>query len=497
MSVKNGAMHLQSLRDGRQIYLDGRLVENHTEHPAFRNAVRSAAGLYDFQANSERIESMTFVSPRTGKRVSRMWQLPTSHAELVERRMALVAWAELSCGMLGRSPDHVASALSGMYMGLDQFEAYDKRRASAVREYYEYARDNDLYLTYVIVSPQADRSKGASEQADEFLACGVCDEDSQGITLRGAKMLGTATPLANELLVGAIQPLKPGEEKYSVTAMVPLNAPGLKLLSRRSYEAAAQSSFDQPLASRFDENDCVVYFDNVKVPWERVFVHNNIAMAMDQWYATPTHVYQNYQCQIRLMVKLRFLLGLARKIAETNGIIQFPPVRETLGYLAAQATMVESFVVSMETAGSRYGAYWVPNTQMLYAAQVLTQQLYPEFVRQIRELAGGGVIMLPSSLEDLLSETTFPLITKMQRSPVTTPVERVKVMKLAWDAIGSEFASRHVQYEMFYAGAPMVTRNHAFRTYDWEGSRRLVDGFLKSYETPSKPTGTGAMGRIQ
>ena len=170
VTVKNGAMHLASLRDGRQIYLDGQRIGDHTEHVAFRNVVRSVARLYDFQASSEHLERMTFVSPRTGARVNRMWQLPTSHAELVERREALVSWAELSCGMLGRSPDHVASALSGLYMGLDQFEAYDPRRATAVREYYEYARDHDLYLTYTIVNPQADRSKSASEQAEEFLA---------------------------------------------------------------------------------------------------------------------------------------------------------------------------------------------------------------------------------------------------------------------------------------------------------------------------------------
>lgn len=487
MTAKNGIRHLASLRDGRQIYLDGQLVGDHTEHPAFRNAVRSAARLYEFQADPQHAERMTFVSPRTGERVGRMWQLPTSHAELVERRNALVAWAELSCGMLGRSPDHVASAVCGMYMGADRFEAYDPRRAAAVRDYYEYARDADLYLTYAIVSPQADRSKGASEQADEFLACGVCDEDSAGITLRGAKMLATGAPLANELLVGSIQPLRPGEEKYAFTAIVPLNAPGLKLLSRRSYEAAAQSSFDQPLASRFDENDCVVYFDEVKVPWERVFVHANVKMAADQWHATPTHVYQNYQCQIRLMVKLRFLVGLARKIAETNGILQFPPVRETLGQLAAQAAMVESFVVGMESAGSYYGRYWVPNAKLLYSAQVLTQQQYPELIRTIRELAGGGLIMLPSSVADLTSEPTRSLATRVQRSPVSTPMERIKLMKLAWDALGSEFASRHTQYEMFYAGATMVTRNHAFRTFDWESSRQLVDGFMESYETPRVP----------
>jgi len=185
------------------------------------------------------------------------------------------------------------------------------------------------------------------------------------------------------------------------------------------------------------------------------------------------------------MVKLQFLVGLARKIAEINGVIQFAPVRETLGHLAAQAAMVESFVVGMETAGGLYGKYWIPNSRMLYAAQVLTQQMYPELVRSIRELAGGGLIMLPSSVADLESATTWQWASRVQRSSVANPVERIKLMKLAWDALGSEFGSRHVQYEMFYAGAPMVTRNHAFRTFDWETSSRLVEGFMASYEAPA------------
>jgi 4-hydroxyphenylacetate 3-monooxygenase len=483
--VKNGTAHIESLRDGRAIYIDGARVDDHTTHRAFRNAVRSAAGLYDLHARPENIDWMTFESPVTGNRVSRMWELPTSAAQLTDRRRVLEAYARRSCGMLGRSPDHVASALSGMFMGIDLFERYDGARAGALREYYAYARDRDLYLTYVIVSPQADRSKGTGEQADEYLACGVCDSDSEGITLKGAKMLGTAVPLANEVMVACIQPLKPGEERYSVTAMVPLNAPGVRLFSRKSYEAAAGDVFDYPLASRFDENDCVIHFDEVKVPWERVFVHDDIRMAQDQWHAIPTHVYQNYQCQIRLWVKLRFLLGLARKIAETNGILAFPPVRETLGQLAAEVTMVEGLIEGMEAAGSHYGRYWVPNRRMLYSAQVLTQQLYPNFVRTIRELAGGGLIMVPSSVEDLRSENTGDYVRRFQSSPATDAVGRVKLMKLAWDALGSEFASRHMQYEMFYAGATMVTRGHAFRTCDWNAITGVVDDYLKTYSESS------------
>jgi len=485
MTVKDGQAHIKSLRDGRSIYLDGQRIEDHTTHPAFRNAVKSAGMLYDFQASEAQREKMTFPSPTTGNPVSRLWQLPLSYEDLVARRNALTAWAELSCGMLGRSPDHVGSALSGMYMGLDHYQSVNPERANALREYYEYARDKDLYLSYAIVSPQADRSKGSGQQADEFLSCGVCDEDAQGITLKGAKMLGTAIPLANEIMVGSIQPLKAGEEKYSVTAMVPLNAPGLKLLSRRSYEGAANSVFDCPLASRFDENDCVVYFDEVRVPWERVFVHNDIKLAMDQWHVIPTHVYQNYQCQIRLAVKLRFLVGLARRIAEINGIVQIPSVRETLGYLSAQVSMVEGFVSAMEIQGTRYRQYFVPNRQLLYAAQVLTQQLYPDFIRAIRELSGGGLIMLPSSIEDLVSDSTRDLVMRVQRSSVTDSIGRVKLMKLAWDAIGSEFGSRHLQYEMFYSGAPMVTRSHAFRSFDWDQAAALVDGQLAAYDSPA------------
>lgn len=480
---RDGKKHIESLRDGREVYINGAVVKNHVDHPAFRNSIESAAAMYDYQIQSENVERMTFASPKTGERVSRMWQLPTSYAELVERRNALESWANLSCGFFGRSPDHVASALSGMYMGMDLYKRSGDKYANALSDYYEYARDSDLYLTYVIINPQADRSKSASEQ-DEFLVAGVVDEDHEGITIKGAKMLGTGCPMSNEVMVAAIQPLRPGDEKFSFTAMVPLNAKGVKMMSRKSYEEFAMSKFDNPLSSSFDENDSVLYFDEVKVPWERVFVHNNIQMAQDQWHAIPTHVYQNYQCQIRLMVKMRFLLGLARKITETNGVIGFAPVRETLGQMAAEVSMVEGLVEAMEITGSMYGKYFVPNAKRLYSATVLTQQLYPKFLQSLRELAGGGMIMLPSCAADFANPEIASHIEKTQRSPSTDSLGRVKLFKLAWDAVGSEFGSRHLQYEMFYSGANMVTRGHAFRTYDWEKAVGMVDKMMSSYGLP-------------
>jgi 4-hydroxyphenylacetate 3-monooxygenase len=487
--IKTGAQHIASLRDGREVYLDGELVADVTTHPAFRGAVASIGRMFDFQSASENRDLMTFET-ETGTRANRIWQLPDSYDALVERRRGLEAWTELHAGFMGRAPDHVASCIAGMYMGLDVFEAYDKERAKALADYYRYARDNDLYLTYVIINPQADRSKSAAGQADPFLTAGVVSRDADGITVRGAKMLATGGIMANEVFVTCIQPLQPGDEKYAVSFAVPMNIKGLKILSRKSYEAAAGSVFDSPLASRFDENDAVLYFDDVKVPWSRVFIVEDIAMCQKQFHATPAHVYQNYQAMIRLSIKLRFLAGIAHRIAETNGIIGFPQVKELLGQLSADVSMVEAFTVAMETKGQQRGACFVPDRQMLYAAQTMTQQLYAKIINALRELAGGGMIMLPSSVKDFNNPELAKLIGKTQQSPAASAVDKVKFYKLAWDAVGSEFASRHSQYEMFYAGATFVTKGHAFRTYDWQKAAGLLDKILSSYELSDELTGT-------
>lgn len=477
--MKTGFDHLRSLRDGRSVYIDGALAGDVTVHPSFRNSVGSAAALYDFQAANP--ELMTVPSPTSGRRVNRAWDLPKSYDALIARRHAMEAWAGTHYGFMGRSPDHVASCFAGMMMAPEVFEAYDPARAGALADYFRYARDNDLFLTYVIINPQADRSKAAHEQADAFLTAGIVDQDSTGVTLRGAKMLATSGIMANEVFVSCIQPLGPGDEKYAVSLAIPMNTPGVKLLSRKSYEEAAPSIYDNPLASRFDENDAVIYFDDVKVPWDRVFVAGDTAMMMKQFHATPAHILQNYQCQVRLMVKMRFLMGIARRTTEINGTISLPAVRDTLGQLAAEAALVEGMVAGMEAKGTIRNGYYIPDAHILYATQVLTQQLYAKVITSLRDLAGGGLIMLPSSVRDFDNPEIARIIGKTQQSPTASSEEKVKFFKLAWDAIGSEFASRHVQYEMFYAGATFVTKGHSFRTYDWDSATDMVDQMLAGY----------------
>ena len=481
MSCKTGAEHIRSLQDGRTVYLDGKLVGDVTVHPAFRNSVKSAAMLYDFQAQPENVELMTFQPNGANRRTNRAWQMPRNYAEMVQRRKAMQAWAQLSYGFMGRSPDHLASSVIGQVMGIEVFEKHGPARAKALKDYYEEASRNDWFLTYVIINPQAERAKDWGEQAEDLVAR-IVDEDAGGITIRGAKMLGTSSIMANEVFVANLQPLKAGEEALAFSCAVPMNARGLRVLSRKSYEAAAVSVFDNPLSSRFDENDALIYFDDVKVPWERVFVHRDPDMCRAQFHDTPGHAYQNYQAQIRLSVKIKFLCGLAHRITEAIGTTAMPPVREQLGFLAAQVSMVNAMMAGMEAEGTMRGEWYVPNRHYMYSAQVLTQDLYPKVINTLRDLSGGALLMLPSSIHDFADPQLARIINATQRAARMSPEEKVKFLKAAWDAIGSEFGSRHTQYEMFYAGARFVTTGHSYRTFDWAEATGMVDRLMSSYQ---------------
>ena len=491
-ACKTGAEHIKSLKDGRTVYIDGKLVPDVTEHPAFRNSIRSAASLYDFQARPENIELMTFKPDGSNRRVNRAWQIPRNHAEMVQRRKALQAWAELSCGFMGRSPDHLASALVGQRIGLDVFKKHSEARAKAFADYFEEASRNDYFLTYVIINPQAERGKDWGEQAHDLVAA-IVDEDSTGITIRGAKMLGTSSIMANEVFVANLQPLKPGEERLAFSCALPMNTKGLRVLSRKSYEAHAVSVFDNPLSSRFDENDALMYFDDVKVPWERVFVYKDTDMCRAQFHDTAGHAYQNYQAQIRLSVKIKFLIGLAHRLTEVDR-----HQRHAADPRAARLPRGQC----QHGAGDdgRHGGRGKHARRMVGAEQALhvfgagadpgplsarDQHAARAFRRRADHAAVLGAGLRRSALKKIIGLT--------QQSAKMKPEEKVKFLKLAWDAIGSEFGSRHTQYEMFYAGARFVTTGHSYRTFDWAGANGMVDKPMAGYDLPTSfPSRTSA-----
>ena len=182
-ALRSGAEYLRSLNDGRQVFVDGERVADVTRHPAFREAARSVARLYDIAADPANRELMTFPSPKTGAPVWRCYQIPRSHADLRARRLFSEKWAEATFGLMGRSPDHVASFFTGYAAVPGVFAAAGQKFADNVVAFYEKMRDEHLYLSYAIVPPQIDRSKPAHKQSDPTLHAGVVKERDDGIVI--------------------------------------------------------------------------------------------------------------------------------------------------------------------------------------------------------------------------------------------------------------------------------------------------------------------------
>jgi 4-hydroxyphenylacetate 3-monooxygenase len=491
--MRSGAEYVAGLRDGRRVYIDGKLVSDVTVHPAFASAVQSIAKLYDIARDPANRELMTYISPKTGEPVNRIYMIPRTKEDLRARRLAIERWAEESFGFMGRTPDHVAGFFAGFASWSHLFARADQRYARNVVAFYERLRDEDLYATYTIVPPQIDRSKAANEQKDRYLYAGVLREEKDGIVIKGAAMLGTGSAISDWIFLSNIHPMKPGEEDYAISVAVPCNAEGVRIYSRRSYAEAASSVFDYPLASRFDETDSLVVYDEVFVPWEHVFVYKDVELCRAQFYETPAHMLGNNQAQIRYAVKMKFIAGLARKIAEMTANAKNPAVQGMIGEIAAHAQLVEGLVLAQEGHASvdQYGVCR-PGAGELYTNMLFQSQFYPLVLDKMRELCGGGLIQLPSCVEDFDDPEIAADLNRYVVGSEMSSLERTKLMKLAWDAIGSEFAGRHASYEMFYAGAPFITKGHMWRLYDWQSATALVDKALGGYDRGGRTDVAGA-----
>ncbi|HSR56583.1 MAG TPA: 4-hydroxyphenylacetate 3-hydroxylase N-terminal domain-containing protein [Candidatus Binataceae bacterium] len=475
--MRTGADYLRSLKDGRRVFVDGERVKDVTAHPAFYGAARSIASLYDIAAAPDLRERMTFVSPKTGEPVHRAWQTPRTHADLRARRLFSETWAEATFGLMGRAPDHVAGFFVGYASTSQFFAAAGQQFADNLVAFYEFMRDNHIYCTYAIVPPQIDRSKPAHQQSDPTLYAGVVKERDDGIVIKGAQQLATGGVLADYLHLSCIQPLQPGDENYANCLAVPVDSDGLKFYPRRPFSRAG-STFDYPLSSRFDESDSYVIFDNVFVPWERVFIYRNVELSRDQWRKTPSHLLGNHQAQTRYVTKLRFMAGLAQRMNEMTGNAANPAVTIMMGELVALVSIYESMLLAHETMGTiRDGVLW-PSATAYYAASAMQSEFNGRMLEIIREMAGSAFITLPSSDADFENAEIAADIERYMRSGAGDAKSRIKLMRLLWDFLGSEFGSRHQQYEKFYGGPSFAAKQNLYRNFDFKRAGALVDRAL-------------------
>ena len=482
--LRSGKEHLESLRDGRRIFIGSERVDDATSHAAFRNAARTVASLYDMKADPALRDEMTY--EEDGGRHSIYFLRARTRDDLQRRMIGHRHIADRTYGMFGRSPDHFASFVTGMAMKLDELAKPCANPDNLLR-YYHHIRDNDLYVVYAVLPPQAARDPEFYQRQNiPVPTLRVVREDDQGVIISGMKMLATGAIFANEIWIGNVLPLAPDQKREAITCAIACNSPGLQLWSRKPTESACTSEFDSPFAYRYDESDCMLLCDEVNVPWERVFVHGDALLSRDIYVKTPSHCYGNHQSNVRCWSKMRLLTGLCSKIANATGADQVPAVRETLGRICAQEAMIAAMVHGQINAYEhRPEGYVCFNRRMMYAALEWCIQNYGKFVDDLRDLCGGGVFQMPADISVMDDPQLARKFATFWQTPQADALTRMKLFKLAWDMVGSEFAGRHQQYEKFYAGAAFIVRNHSFREADWSQFQRIVDDLLASYDYPT------------
>ena len=267
--LMTGAEYLASIRDGRRVYIGSERVADVTTHPAFRKAAQSFAMIYDRKRAPENRDVMT--ATEEGETFSTYFLLPRTPDDLrlrFETHRRIASWTH---GLIGRSPDNFPSYVSGLVMDPAMFDSIRQGFGGNIQRYYGHMRRHDVFVSHTVTNPQGWRPANPAEGPKRpSPTLRVIAEDDRGVTINGLKMLGTASVFCHDTWCGNLQPVGPGQEKESITCAVPLNAPGVSIWARKPYERDA-SAFDNPLAARFDETDAAVLFENVHVPWERVF----------------------------------------------------------------------------------------------------------------------------------------------------------------------------------------------------------------------------------
>jgi len=470
-----GDEYVDSLRDDREIYLYGERVKDVTEHPAFRNPVRMTARLYDALHDPAHRDLLTTATDAGGPGgyTHRFYTTPRSADDLVADQQAIATWARMTYGWMGRSPDYKASFLGTLGANADFYNPF----AENARRWYRESQEKVLYWNHAIVHPPVDRDRPPDEVADVYVH--VERETDAGLIVSGAKVVATGSALTHYNFIAHFGlPIK--DRKFALVATVPMDAKGMKLICRQSYTAATAltgSPFDYPLSSRLDENDAILVLDKVLIPWENVFIYGDVAkVGMFTGQSGFIERFTFHGCT-RLAVKLEFIAGLLAKALEITGVSDFRGVQSRLGEVLAWRNLFWAF----SDAAARNPVPWrngsvLPNSRYGLAYRWFSQLGYARVREIVLQDVASGLIYLNSSAKDFQNPEVRPYLDQYLRgSHGVDAVERVKVMKLLWDAVGTEFGGRHELYERNYAGNHENTRVELL-------FGQLVDGQLDGYK---------------
>ena len=481
-----GKEYLESLRDDREVYIYGERVPDVTTHPAFRNAARSIAKLYDALHDPKHKDVLTSPTDTgSGGFTHKFFRVAHSREDLIGQREAIAAWARMSYGWMGRTPDYKASLMNTLGVQYDFYEKF----ADNAKRWYKRAQDNVLFMNHAIVNPPVDRNKAAEQVRDVFIT--IQKETDAGAYVSGAKVVATSSAITHYNFLGQNAAMPVNDPDLAIMFIAPMNAPGVKLFCRTSYEMMASvigTPFDYPLSSRFDENDAIFVFDNVFIPWEDILIYRDVEK-LKTFYPRSGFV-NGFQFQgcTRFAVKLDFLAGIVAKALRVTGADEFRGNQAMLGEIIAWRNLfwAISDAMAMNPVPWSGGAV-LPNAQSGSSYRVFAGDAYGRVKEIVEKIIASALIYLPSSAKDFDNPAIDKYLAKYVRGSNNIGYrERIKIMKLLWDAVGTEFGGRHELYEINYAGNHEDIRIQALFNSKSSGSYdrmiALADACMADYD---------------
>ena len=481
MPARSGQEYIDNLSaNPAEVWIGGEKVKDVTTHPAFQNGVRSLAALYDLQHNPNTKDTMTFESPRSGDPVGLSFIVPKSIDDLVKRREMMTAWAWESCGMMARTPDFLNCAISGWAGSAEYFSANRADSKDNVLRYHDYIRENDLTLTHTLVNLQRSRNPSVLDKLEDQVALTVVKETDSGIVVHGSRTLATLGPISDEIAVYPTRTHLLGEEarKQAFSFALPCTTPGMRFMCRESLDMG-RSHFDHPLGSRFEEMDSLVFFDNVFVPWERVFLLGDVDLCNNFAAATQSTSHTGHQVVNRTVVKTEFLLGLTSLMAETLGSTQVPHVQERIGEIVVNLEVMKACVRAAEADAklNEWGVMCPAFGPLTAARAMFSGSMYPRMAEIVQLLGSSSLMGLPSEA-DFAAEIA-PELDRYLATDSTDARGRVRLFHLAWDVACSAFGGRQTLYERFFGGDPVRNTMLLYQGYNKTPAMERVQKFLE------------------
>ncbi|WP_096201589.1 4-hydroxyphenylacetate 3-hydroxylase family protein [Bacillus sp. FJAT-45350] len=489
MGIRTGQEYINALKSRKpEVWLGGRKITDVYNEDVFRQPIQEIAKLYDMQHDLEYQDKLTHICEETNERVNNAFLNPKSTEELKARRELFEEYARATFGLMGRTPDFLNVVVTSMASNSWFLDKYNPNWSKNIQNYYKYIRDNDLFLTHAIINPQNDRSKASYEQEDLFTHLGTVKETSEGIVVRGAKMLATLAPITDEVIIYSFPGFQPGDERYALAFAIPIDTPGLRLLCREPMQDGKRSLFDHPLASRFEEMDAILSFDDVLVPWERVFLYNNVEAANLLYPKTGIAQQPAHQSGVRGYVKLAFAVEVACRLADSIGVDGYLNVQTDLGELVQSVETIRSLLSAAENEYEVMPSGEVrPAAAALETIRGLLPTLYPRAIEVIQVIGAGGLLMSPTGADFDNPEIRGDLDKYFVGRAGVSAEERVRLFKLAWDLCGEAFGQRTLQYERYYTGDPVRKRAIFYNQYKRKATFSMVDDALNGATEVSKP----------